>query len=127
MNDTIKKLESTISERKNASPESSYVASLFAKGRAKIAQKVGEEATETIIASLGNDPLELTKEAADLIFHLLILLNIVAHRQNIQHQYTEGRSYRQSPIVHGYNGNTHVQAPDKDCQDLKAFSEQIHV
>ena len=75
MNDTIKKLESTISERKNASPESSYVASLFAKGRAKIAQKVGEEATETIIASLGNDPLELTKEAADLIFHLLILLN----------------------------------------------------
>jgi phosphoribosyl-ATP pyrophosphohydrolase len=50
------------------------VASLFAKGRGKIAQKVGEEATETIIAALSGDAGHLTAEAADLLFHLMILL-----------------------------------------------------
>jgi phosphoribosyl-ATP pyrophosphohydrolase len=47
---------------------------LFAKGRGKIAQKVGEEATETIIAALSGDAQQVTAESADLIFHLLILL-----------------------------------------------------
>ena len=50
------------------------MASLFAKGREKIAQKVGEEATETVIAALSGDPAKLTSEAADLLFHLMILL-----------------------------------------------------
>ena len=54
--------------------DSSYVASLFAKGREKMAQKVGEEATETVIAALSGDPAKLTSEAADLLFHLMILL-----------------------------------------------------
>ena len=74
MCDTLSRLEMVISERRGASSDSSYVASLFAKGRAKIAQKVGEEATETVIASLSGDPAKLTAEAADLLFHLLVLL-----------------------------------------------------
>ena len=75
MRDTLARLEHTIAQRANAAPDSSYVASLFAKGRGKIAQKVGEEATETIIAALSGDADHLTAEAADLLFHLMILLN----------------------------------------------------
>lgn len=52
----------------------SYVASLAAKGRGKIAQKLGEEAVETVIAALTEDDAALTGEAADLVFHLTILL-----------------------------------------------------
>jgi phosphoribosyl-ATP pyrophosphohydrolase len=74
MRDTLERLETVIAERRGASADSSYVASLFAKGREKIAQKVGEEATETVIAALSGDPAKLTGEAADLIFHLMILL-----------------------------------------------------
>lgn len=74
MRDTLDRLEAVIAERRGASADSSYVASLFAKGREKIAQKVGEEATETVIAALSDDPAKLTSEAADLLFHLLILL-----------------------------------------------------
>ena len=74
MRDTLDRLEAVIAERRGASAESSYVASLFAKGREKIAQKVGEEATETVIAALSGDPAKLTSEAADLLFHLMILL-----------------------------------------------------
>lgn len=74
MTDTINRLTALIAERRGASPDSSYVASLFAKGREKIAQKVGEEATETVIAAISGDPAKLTAEAADLLFHLMILL-----------------------------------------------------
>ena len=74
MRDTLDRLETVIAERRAASSDSSYVASLFAKGREKIAQKVGEEATETVIAALSGDPAKLTSEAADLLFHLLVLL-----------------------------------------------------
>lgn len=74
MTEVLKRLEATIAERRCASPDSSYVASLFAKGREKIAQKVGEEATETVIAALSGEPAKLTAEAADLIFHLMVLL-----------------------------------------------------
>jgi phosphoribosyl-ATP pyrophosphohydrolase len=70
----IARLQAVIAERQDGDPASSYVASLFAKGREKIAQKVGEEATETVIAALSGDPAKLTSEAADLLFHLLILL-----------------------------------------------------
>lgn len=71
---TLDRLQATIKERRAADPALSYVASLFAKGREKIAQKIGEEATETVIAALSGDPAKLTAEAADLLFHLLILL-----------------------------------------------------
>ncbi len=74
MRGTLDRLEAVIAERRAASSDSSYVASLFAKGREKIAQKVGEEATETVIAALSGDPAKLTSEAADLLFHLLVLL-----------------------------------------------------
>lgn len=74
MRDTLGRLEATIAERRGASAETSYIAALFAKGREKIAQKVGEEATETVIAALSGDPAKLTSEAADLLFHLLVLL-----------------------------------------------------
>jgi phosphoribosyl-ATP pyrophosphohydrolase len=71
---TLITLESTIRDRRGADPTSSYVASLFTKGRAKIAQKLGEEAVETVIAAMQGDREETTKEAADLLFHLIVLL-----------------------------------------------------
>jgi phosphoribosyl-ATP pyrophosphohydrolase len=74
MADSLFRLEQTILTRRGADPSSSYVASLFAKGRAKIAQKLGEEAVETVIAAMAGDARETTKEAADLLFHLTILL-----------------------------------------------------
>ena len=74
MNDSLSRLEATIAARRAADPATSYVAKLAAAGREKIAQKVGEEAVETVIAAMAGDPAKLTAEAADLIFHLLILL-----------------------------------------------------
>jgi len=74
MSDTLARLEATIASRKGADPASSYVASLFAKGRPKIARKLGEEAVETIVAALAEDKAELIGEAADTIFHLMVLL-----------------------------------------------------
>jgi phosphoribosyl-ATP pyrophosphohydrolase len=72
--DPLDRLEAIIRARRDAADAgSSYVASLFVKGRAKIAQKVGEEATETVIAALA-EPDTLASEAADLVFHLLVLL-----------------------------------------------------
>lgn len=71
--DILARLEATIRERRRADPASSYVARLTAAGRPKIAQKVGEEAVETVIAALA-EPEKLTAEAADLLFHLLVLL-----------------------------------------------------
>lgn len=72
--DTLVRLEATIAARMSADPESSYVARLNAKGVGKIAQKLGEEATETVIAALSEDDKSLTAEAADLMFHLMVLL-----------------------------------------------------
>jgi phosphoribosyl-ATP pyrophosphohydrolase len=74
MPDTLARLEATIAARKSADPATSYVASLFAKGRPRIARKLGEEAVEAIVASLAEDKAALTGEAADLLFHLLVLL-----------------------------------------------------
>ncbi len=72
--DPIDTLAATILARKGADPATSYTASLFGKGRRKIAQKVGEEAVETVIAALTEDKAALVGEAADLVFHLLVLL-----------------------------------------------------
>ena len=74
MADTLKRLETIIAAHRTGDPSQSYVASLTAKGRAKIAQKVGEEAVETVIAAMSDDKAGLTKEAADLLFHLGVLL-----------------------------------------------------
>lgn len=72
--DSLIRLEATIAQRLTASPEESYVAKLHAKGLKKIAQKLGEEATEAVIAALAGDEAELVGEAADVIFHLMVLL-----------------------------------------------------
>ncbi|MBT2186527.1 phosphoribosyl-ATP diphosphatase [Sphingobium nicotianae] len=72
--DSLSRLEATIIARRDADPETSYVARLRAKGRAKMAQKLGEEAVETVIAALEGDRAGLTGEAADLLFHLIVLL-----------------------------------------------------
>ena len=71
---TLERLEATIAARASASPDASYVAKLNAKGLPKIAQKVGEEAVEAVIAALSGSEEELIGESADLIFHLLVLL-----------------------------------------------------
>ena len=72
--DTLARLERTIAERLEASPEESYVASLAARGLPVIARKLGEESTEAIVAALTGDDDELVGEAADVLFHLLVLL-----------------------------------------------------
>lgn len=74
MTDTLHRLEATIAARRTADPSVSWVAALTAKGRAKIAEKLGEEAIETVVAAMGDDAAALTHEAADLVFHLLVLL-----------------------------------------------------
>ena len=71
---TLARLEATIAARAGADPETSYVAKLNARGAGKIAQKVGEEAVEVVIAALSGSKAELVGEAADLLFHLLVLL-----------------------------------------------------
>ena len=74
MTDTLARLEATIAARREADPDGSYTASLFAKGRPIQARKLGEEAIELIVASLAQDHAAITAEAADLLFHLLVLL-----------------------------------------------------
>jgi len=71
----LNQLEAVVKDRLAAADATtSYVASLAAKGRGKIAQKLGEEAVETVIAALTEDDAALTGEAADLVFHLTVLL-----------------------------------------------------
>lgn len=72
--DTLTRLEATIAQRLTASPEESYVARLNSEGLAKIAQKVGEEAVETVIAAMSGTAEELVSESADLLMHLIVLL-----------------------------------------------------
>lgn len=74
MDATLHTLERTIAARRSADPTLSYVAKLTAKGRAKIAQKVGEEAVEAVIAAMAGDREGLIGESADLLFHWLVLL-----------------------------------------------------
>ena len=74
MTDTLARLEAVIAARRGGDPASSYVAKLTAKGRTKMAQKLGEEAVETVIAALSEGREATVGEAADLLFHLLVLL-----------------------------------------------------
>ena len=73
-------LEEVIADRKNNPSDKSYVASLFAKGMNKIAQKVGEEAVETVIEAKDENSDLFLNESADLLFHLMILLQAKGHR-----------------------------------------------
>ena len=67
-------LLATIIERRSGDPATSYVAKLTAKGRAKMAQKLGEEAVEVVIAAMSDDRAGIVSESADLLFHLAVLL-----------------------------------------------------
>ena len=71
----IDELAGIIAQRHNASPDDSYTARLFAKGRHKIAQKVGEEGLEVAMAGVAQDDNRLIDESADLLYHLLVLLD----------------------------------------------------
>ena len=66
-------LFAVIESRKTADPATSYTADLFSQGRQKLAQKLGEEAVETVIAAIGGDRDALVEESADLLYHLLVL------------------------------------------------------
>jgi phosphoribosyl-ATP pyrophosphohydrolase len=70
----LQRLAATIHARRTEAASKSYTRQLLDAGPEHCAKKLGEEATETIIAGLGNDPRALTREAADLIYHLLVLL-----------------------------------------------------
>jgi len=74
MNDVLDRLSEVLEARKGASPDSSYVARLYDKGLDAILKKVGEEATETVMAGKDADPDRLIQEIADLWFHCLVLL-----------------------------------------------------
>ncbi len=69
----LDRLWNVIQSRRAADPESSYTARLLARGRAKIAQKLGEEAIETVIEGVADNPGALVGESADLLYHLLVL------------------------------------------------------
>ncbi|HTJ63617.1 MAG TPA: phosphoribosyl-ATP diphosphatase [Alphaproteobacteria bacterium] len=71
--ETLDRLYRAILERKGADPDVSYTAKLFQRGRAKIAQKLGEEAVETVIEAMKPDAPKLAEESADLLYHLLVL------------------------------------------------------
>ena len=72
--DILRRLAEVLEQRKQADPASSYVSGLYGKGLDAILKKVGEEATETVIAAKGGDADQLVYETADLWFHTLILL-----------------------------------------------------
>ena len=73
-NDVLEKLAAVLESRKGADPDSSYVAKLYAKGLDAILKKIGEEATETVMAAKDGDAEKIVYETADLWFHSLVLL-----------------------------------------------------
>lgn len=74
MNDVLERLSDVLESRKGADPGSSYVAGLYAKGLDAILKKIGEEATETVMAAKDGVPEKIVHEVADLWFHTLVLL-----------------------------------------------------
>jgi phosphoribosyl-ATP pyrophosphohydrolase len=75
MSDTLNKLAAVLEERKQADPESSYVAKLYSKGLDAILKKIGEEATETVMAAKDGEKDKIIYETADLWFHSMVLLS----------------------------------------------------
>lgn len=74
MSEILTQLAAVLEARKSADPASSYVAGLYARGLDAILKKIGEEATETVIAAKGGDRAQIIHETADLWFHTLVLL-----------------------------------------------------
>src|SRR5690606_4304889 len=75
LTDTLERLAETLEARRSGDPETSYVARLFAGGEDAILKKIGEEATETILAAKSGRQLDIVRETADLWFHCLVLLS----------------------------------------------------
>ncbi|AEG06052.1 MULTISPECIES: phosphoribosyl-ATP diphosphatase [Sinorhizobium] len=75
---TLSDLEKIVATRARAAPEESWTAKLVAAGQTKAAKKLGEEAVETVIAAIGEDRKNLVDESADLLYHLMVVLNIAA-------------------------------------------------
>jgi phosphoribosyl-ATP pyrophosphohydrolase len=73
---SLKDLERIVAERAKASPDESWTAKLVAAGQTKAAKKLGEEAVETVIAAVAQDRKDLIAESADLLYHLMVVLNI---------------------------------------------------
>lgn len=76
MSEVLQRLAATIASRKGADPASSHTAALMAKGPAKCAEKFGEEAIEAVIEAVRGDKEALTREAADVVYHLLVMLAV---------------------------------------------------
>jgi phosphoribosyl-ATP pyrophosphohydrolase len=74
MSDVLERLADVIASRRGGDPDRSYVARLFARGDEQILKKIGEEATETVMAGMSGDPRKIVAETADLWFHTLVLL-----------------------------------------------------
>lgn len=74
MNEVLQRLTEMLEARKSADPQSSYVAKLYAKGNDAILKKIGEEATETVIAAKSGDKQQIVYETADLCFHCMVML-----------------------------------------------------
>lgn len=90
----LERLQATIATRKSSAPSESYVASLLAKGREKVLQKVGEEAVETILAATAGETDRLVSESADLMFHLLVALE----EQNVSFAAVQAELARRSGL-----------------------------
>jgi phosphoribosyl-ATP pyrophosphohydrolase len=73
LGDALARLWQVVDSRRNADPSVSYTAKLLARGRSKVAQKLGEEAVEAVIEGVSGDRDALTRESADLLYHLLVL------------------------------------------------------
>ncbi|MDK1387327.1 Phosphoribosyl-ATP pyrophosphatase [Ensifer psoraleae] len=75
---TLSDLETIVATRAKAAPEDSWTAKLVAAGQRKAAKKLGEEAVEAVIAAISEDRKNLVDESADLLYHLMVVLNIAA-------------------------------------------------
>jgi phosphoribosyl-ATP pyrophosphohydrolase len=82
MSDILKQLAEVLEDRKNADPESSYVAKLYSKGLDAILKKIGEEATETVMAAKDGEADKIIYETADLWFHTMVMLS----EQGLSHE-----------------------------------------
>jgi phosphoribosyl-ATP pyrophosphohydrolase len=104
--DILQRLTQTIESRKGAAADTSYVAKLFSKGEDAILKKVGEEATEVLLAAKGGDKAHLVYETADLWFHCMVLL--------AQHGLSADDVLNELARREGVSGITEKQSRKKD-------------
>ena len=98
MNNVLKELEAIIADRKTNEIEGSYTNYLFSKGIDKILKKVGEECTETIIACKNGDKNEVCLEVCDLIYHLLVMMNVADVKVDEIYAELEKRALKQKNL-----------------------------